>query len=169
MFGTLAAVRASGTALAIATDGAAGGKLDPEVLRETSRREATAAAAMLGVVPTFMDFPDGRLNDDGALIDAPRALIKTEAPDLILTHASNDDHGDHGALSDAVRIAANFVAPAAWVDTMMGAGFASTHYVAPFRAVSPRRSGSARSTHSSTSVRRCRRHRRCARSPTGAA
>src|SRR5690606_28584815 len=50
-------------------------------------------------------------------------------PDLVLTHAPNDYHGDHRALSEAVRIAANFTAPVLWADTMQGAGFAPTHYV----------------------------------------
>lgn len=131
MFGTLAAARAlgAGLAYAIATDGAAGGKGDPWALRETRRREATAAAALLGVTPTFLDFLDGQLSADAPLIDAVRVLIKAEEPDLILTHAPNDYHGDHRALSEAVRIAANFVAAVAWVDTMMGVGFAPTHYV----------------------------------------
>lgn len=131
MFGTLAAAWAMGAELAyaIATDGAAGGKLDPAVLRETRRTEATAAASMLGVTPAFLDFPDGRLSADAPLINAVRALIKAVEPDLVLTHAPNDYHGDHRALSEAVRIGANFVAPVAYADTMMGVGFSPTHYV----------------------------------------
>jgi LmbE family N-acetylglucosaminyl deacetylase len=131
MFGTLAAARAMGNevALAIATDGAAGGKQDPAQLRKIRRQEATAAAAHLGVTPSFLDFPDGRLADDAALIDALRALIWDADPDLVVTHAPNDYHGDHRALSEAVRIAANFAAPVAYADTMMGVGFVPTHYV----------------------------------------
>jgi LmbE family N-acetylglucosaminyl deacetylase len=131
MFGTLAASRAAGSELdfAIATDGGAGGTIDPAQLRAMRRREATAAAATLGVVPRFLDFPDGRLSADAALVDELRTLIRSEDPDLVLTHACNDYHGDHRALSEAVRLAAHFVAPVAYADTMMGVGFAPTHYV----------------------------------------
>jgi LmbE family N-acetylglucosaminyl deacetylase len=131
MFGTLAAAHAQGTelAFAVATDGAAGGKLAPAVLRKTRHREATTAAAMLGVTPIFLNFPDGRLVADAPLIDALRTLIKDHKPDLTLTHAPNDYHGDHRALSQAVRIASDFVAPVAYADTMMGVGFVPTHYV----------------------------------------
>ncbi len=131
MFGTLAAARARGdeVLLAIATDGAAGGKGDPAELRATRQQEAIDGAAGLGVVPTFLGFPDGALVADAALIGALRTLIRDSAADLVITHAPNDYHGDHRALSDAVRIAANFAAPVVWVDTMMGAGFMPTHLV----------------------------------------
>ncbi len=131
MFGTLAAAKARGdeVMLAIATDGAAGGKLDPAELRRLRKEEATAAAGGLGAVPTFMGFPDGALVADAALIAALKALIGDSDADLVITHAPNDYHCDHRGLSDAVRIAANFAAPVAWVDTMMGTGFMPTHLV----------------------------------------
>jgi LmbE family N-acetylglucosaminyl deacetylase len=131
MFGTLAAAKARGdvVALAVATDGAAGGKLDPAELRTIRQKEATAGASGLGVVPAFLGFPDGAMVADAALIAALKALIRDSEADLVITHAPNDYHGDHRALSDAVRIAANFAAPVAWVDAMMGAGFVPTHLV----------------------------------------
>lgn len=131
MYGTLAAARARGDelVLAIATDGAAGGRFDPAELRRRRKEEATAAASGLGVVPAFLDFPDGALLPDAALVAVLKALIRDSNADLVITHAPNDYHGDHRALSDAVRIAANFAAPVAWVDTMMGVGFVPTHLV----------------------------------------
>ncbi len=131
MFGTLAAARTRGAEveIAIATDGAAGGRGDPASLRRTRRGEATAAAKLLGVEPHFLDFADGAFVADAASIGAIKALIGRLAPDLVLTHAPNDYHGDHRALSDAVRIGANFQVPVLWADTMRGAGFAPTHYV----------------------------------------
>ncbi len=131
MFGPRAAARARGdeVALAVATDGAAGGTMAPEQLRATRQAEAKAGAAGLGVAPSFLGFPDGALVADEALIAALKSLIRDNGADLVITHAPNDYHGDHRALSDAVRIAANFAAPVAWVDTMMGVGFAPTHLV----------------------------------------
>lgn len=131
MFGTLAAARVRGDdlVLAIATDGAAGGRQDPAELRKTRRAEVNAAAQLLDVTPRFLDFPDGALVADAALIGALKVLIAEVMPDLIITHAPNDYHGDHRALSDAVRIAANFNAPVLWADNLGGVGFAPTHYV----------------------------------------
>lgn len=131
MFGLLAACAARGDTLdcAIATDGTRGGKGDATQLARTRRQEATAAAALLGVVPRFLDFPDGELVADAALVAALRGLIGDVRPDLVVTHAPNDYHGDHRALSDAARIATSFHAPLLLADTLGGVGFIPTHYV----------------------------------------
>ncbi len=131
MFGTLAAARARGDELllAIATDGAAGGAEPGPALSARRRSEAAAAAALLDAEPHRLEFPDGTLVADAALVDALRRLIAGFRPDLILTHAGNDYHGDHRALATATALAANFVAPVAAVDTMMGVGFLPTHLV----------------------------------------
>ncbi|TJW09112.1 MAG: PIG-L family deacetylase [Mesorhizobium sp.] len=131
MFGTLAAYAALGAELtfAIATDGAKGGKGDPKSLVKTRREEATEAAGLLGVTPRFLDFPDGALVADAALIGTLKALIGEVQPDLAITHAPNDYHGDHRALSDGVRIAASFEVPVLHADTLGGTGFSPTHYV----------------------------------------
>ena len=131
MFGTLAAYAAQGAELtfAIATDGAKGGKSDPTVLARIRREEATAAAALIGATPRFLDFPDGELVADASLIGALKALIRETGPDLVITHAPNDYHADHRALSDGVRIAASFGVPVLHADTMGGTGFSPTHYV----------------------------------------
>lgn len=129
--GTLFAWRAMGASLtlAIATDGAAGGHQPPEELRRIRRAEATAAAAPLGVVPRFLDFPDGALLADVGLIAALRALVAEVRPDLVVTHAPNDYHADHRALSVATSQAVSFAAPLLWADTLGGTGFVPTHWV----------------------------------------
>jgi LmbE family N-acetylglucosaminyl deacetylase len=131
MFGTLAAYAAQGAELtfAVATDGARGGKGDAAALARVRRQEATAAAALLGAEPRFLDFPDGELVADAALIGALKTLIRETGPELVITHAPNDYHADHRALSDGVRIAASFAVPVLHADTMGGTGFAPTHYV----------------------------------------
>jgi LmbE family N-acetylglucosaminyl deacetylase len=131
MFGALAAWKQNGASLAfaIATDGSKGGKGSPAALAKKRQKEATAAAAHLDVAPHFLAFPDGELVADAALIAALKALIAETQPDITVTHAPNDYHADHRALSDAVRIAANFNAPVLWADTMQGVGFAPTHYI----------------------------------------
>lgn len=131
MYGALAAWKAMGAelAFAIATDGSKGGSASAAKLRKTRTAEAKAAAARLGVTPRFLGFIDGELVPDAPVVAAVRALIASTAPDLIVTHAPNDYHGDHRALSDAVRLAASFKAPVLWADTLQGVGFAPTHYV----------------------------------------
>ncbi len=130
-FGTLAAAQAAGAEIGwvIATDGSKGGDLDPDVLRRTRRREAQHAAAVLGVTPAFLDRVDGELAGDGdaaALIEAELARLK---PDLVITHAPNDYHPDHRALSRLVRDAARFLVPVVYADTLMGVAFEPTMYV----------------------------------------
>lgn len=131
MFGTLAAARANGdeVRLVVVTDGAGGGTAPPEQLRTQRRAEAIAAAAGLGVEPLFLNYPDGALVAGADLIAELKLLIRDSEADLVLTHAPNDYHADHRALSDAVRIAANFAAPVIWADTLMGTGFVPTHLV----------------------------------------
>lgn len=131
MFGTMAAYAAQGAELnfAIATDGAKGGPGDPAALAKARQEEARAGASLLGVAPRLLDFPDGKLIADAALIATLKTLIGEVKPDLVITHAPNDYHGDHRALSDGVRVAASFAVPVLHADTLGGTGFSPTHYV----------------------------------------
>jgi LmbE family N-acetylglucosaminyl deacetylase len=131
MGGTIAAFLDQGAEvlMATATDGAKGGTIDPGELVRVRQREAAAGADVFGLSPLMLGFPDGGLRAEGAVIDRIAELIRAERPNLVITHAPNDYHGDHRALSDAVRIAANFVTPVMWMETIMGVGFVPTHYI----------------------------------------
>jgi LmbE family N-acetylglucosaminyl deacetylase len=131
-FGTLSAWAAMGAQLvfAVATDGARGGSLQPERLRELRFAETCAALAPLGFAPPRMlGFPDGELRADAALEQKLRELIADCSPDLLLTHAPNDYHADHRALSMAALQASNFHVPVLFMDTLNGTGFRPTHWV----------------------------------------
>lgn len=129
-YGTLAAWAAMGAqlTLAVATDGAKGGTLPADDLRRLRAQETATALAPLGQ-PHLMGFADGGLRADAALEDALGDLIRQTAPDLLLTHAPNDYHADHRALSAAALQAAGFSVPVLFMDTMNGTGFAPTHWV----------------------------------------
>ena len=130
-FGTLAAAQASGVEIgwAIATDGSKGGNAPADELRSVRRREARAAAALLGVEPVFLDGIDGELVADRETASRVEAALAEIAPDLIITHAPNDYHPDHRVLSTMVHDAARFRAPVVYADTLMGNGFAPGIYV----------------------------------------
>lgn len=131
MFGTLAALAARGDHLdyVIVTDGARGGPGDAQDLRAIRKKEAQAAAGLLDAKVHFLDLPDGELVADARLVKALKSAIESAAPDLIITHAGNDYHGDHRALSEGVRIASSFSAPVLYCDTLRGVGASPTHYV----------------------------------------
>ena len=122
--------RATSVIMAIATDGAKGGTIDPAELVRMRSAEAKAGAALFGVTPRHARLSRRRASRRCAG-DRPHrgARSATSGRQLVITHAPNDYHGDHRALSDAVRIAANFVAPVMWMETIMGVGFAPTHYI----------------------------------------
>ncbi|MCU0909095.1 MAG: PIG-L family deacetylase [Rhodobacteraceae bacterium] len=130
-WGTICAWAGMGATLtlAVATDGAAGGDDPGPDLARLRAGEAAAAAAPLGLPPRMLGFPDGRLMPDAALTDTLTALIVETRPDLILTHAPNDYHADHRALSAAVSLAASFRAPVVHMDTLNGTGFTPTLWV----------------------------------------
>ena len=129
-FGTLSAWAAMGAdlVLTVATDGAKGGALVPEALRKLRAAETTAALAALGV-PRFLGFADGSLRADAALETSLCDLVAEVRPDLLLTHAPEDYHADHRALSAAASQAAGFSVPVLLMDTLNGTGFVPTHWV----------------------------------------
>jgi LmbE family N-acetylglucosaminyl deacetylase len=131
MYGTLAAWKDMGAelVLVVATDGSKGGRLAPDELRRRRRIEAAEGAADLGVTPILLEFVDGELLPDPPLINRIKALMQETMPTLIVTHAPNDYHGDHRALSDAVRLASSFTAPVVWADNLQGVGMTPSYYV----------------------------------------
>lgn len=131
-YGTLAAWSAMGAelSLVVATDGALGGKLAADVMSRLRLQETTDALSPLAAAPPqVLGFPDGSLQADASLVSALSKLIALKSPDLVLTHAPNDYHADHRALSAAVLQAANFAAPVLFMDTLNGTGFTPTHWV----------------------------------------
>jgi len=124
-FGTLAAAQAAGAEIGwlIATDGSKGGTVPPAKLRAARRREAAAAGALLAVMPGFLGRVDGELATDTAAGGLIEAELRRRNPDLIITHAPNDYHPDHRALSRLISDAARFRTPVVFADTLMGTGF----------------------------------------------
>ena len=113
----------------MATDGSKGGDVAPDELERMRRQEAEAAAATLGVTPVFLGRLDGELADDGEAAGLIEAALARLGPDLVITHAPNDYHPDHRALSRLVRDAARFKIPVVYADTLMGVDFLPTIYV----------------------------------------
>lgn len=107
----------------VATDGAAGsGRRDP-ALAQRREAEARAGAAVAGAELVWLGMPDGQL---AWCLDGPRLIgeqLAALAPDLILTHATNDYHADHRAVARLVGDTASIGTPILRCDTMLGLHF----------------------------------------------
>jgi LmbE family N-acetylglucosaminyl deacetylase len=103
--GTLAAHANAGDRLTILTlsRGAIGGEVD---LR---RREAEAAADVVGAQLVHLDFEDTFLDPASGVTTAVENVIADVKPDRIYTHTGSDRHQDHRAVHNAVQIAARKV------------------------------------------------------------
>ena len=131
MYGCLSACKARGDdiELAVATDGAAGTVLSgSDGLAGQRAKETTKGLADLGV-PQLLDLPDGKLAGAAGADVLVAALINSVRPDLIITHAPEDYHPDHRALSKNVTDAAGFICPVLFADTLMGVGFIPDFYI----------------------------------------
>jgi len=73
------------------------------------RAEAEAAAQRIGASAEVWDYPDGRLEPSLKLRMQIIREIRTFAPDLVLTHRTNDYHPDHRAVGQAVQDASYLV------------------------------------------------------------
>jgi LmbE family N-acetylglucosaminyl deacetylase len=73
------------------------------------RREAAASAAMIGAVSEVWEHPDARLMPTLELRWQIISEIRSFAPDLVLTHRTNDYHPDHRAVGQAVQDASYLV------------------------------------------------------------
>ena len=92
------------------TNGRAGHHtLPPHDLAALRKTEAAAAASIIGAEYSVWDFPDGELQPT---LDVRRKIIteiRSFAPDLVLTHRTNDYHPDHRAVGQAVQDASYMV------------------------------------------------------------
>lgn len=133
MYGFLAAAKARGDVLTliVATDGGAGTQMGGAKNNDLAAKrelETKKGLADLGS-PKFLGLPDGQLAFvDSAGQDIADAILKS-APDLILTHAPQDYHPDHRALSAYVSDSAGFRCPVLFADTLMGIEFTPDYYV----------------------------------------
>lgn len=103
--GTLAAHANAGDRLTILTlsRGAIGGEID------VRRREAHAAAEIVGAQLVHLDFKDTFLDPASGVITAVENVIADVKPDRVYMHTRSDRHQDHRAVHDAVQIAARKV------------------------------------------------------------
>lgn len=85
------------------TDGGAGHhrSIGPELVARR-RLEAQAAAAVIGASSEVWDQPDGALEPSLALRWRVIAELRRFAPDLVLTHRTNDYHPDHRATGQVI-------------------------------------------------------------------
>ena len=130
MYGFLAACRDRGDKvnLIVATDGAAGGDKPGPELASKRAGETVKGLEKLGE-PNLLGLPDGQLAETGNAAAAIREAVAGTGPDLVLTHAPEDYHPDHRALSAMVEDAASFRCPVLYADTLMGIGFKPEFYV----------------------------------------
>ena len=130
MFGLLSvyANRGDQIGLIIATDGAAGSVLSNKSLSNIREIETRKALKDLGD-PNLLGIPDGHLAET---VNAKKIIsnaIEYENPDLIITHAPEDYHPDHRALSLFVEDIAGFKCPVIFSDTLMGVNFNPEFYI----------------------------------------
>ncbi|MEM8734429.1 MAG: PIG-L family deacetylase [Planctomycetota bacterium] len=92
------------------TDGSAGHQsMSPEELKSIRRKEAAEAGATIGAEYVTLDFVDGRLQPSLEVRECIIREIRQFAPDLVLTHRTNDYHPDHRAVGIAVQDASYMV------------------------------------------------------------
>jgi LmbE family N-acetylglucosaminyl deacetylase len=145
--GTLARARADGAAVGVCVlcQGDKGQPTPPvEDLAAVRRREAGAAAALLGAELLFGEFPDGALCDGPEERRRLVELFRRFRPTLVLAHSPDDYHADHRAAAALAEAASWFCAspgqqtaapplpapPALWwMDTVNQSGFLPEFFI----------------------------------------
>jgi LmbE family N-acetylglucosaminyl deacetylase len=79
------------------------------LLAKRRRAEAAASAATVGALSEVWEHHDAQLFPDLELRQQVIREIRTFAPDLVLTHRTNDYHPDHRAVGQAVQDASYLV------------------------------------------------------------
>ncbi len=111
--GTLALLAGQGHTVAIVTATAGEGgsaEYDPPETGRIRQAEAAAAAARIGASYRCLGFPDLGVFNDDASRRAVTELLRSIAPDVVITGSPIDYHPDHEAISVLVRDAC-FAAP----------------------------------------------------------
>jgi len=148
--GTLAACARRGDRVSIAylTQGDKGGSAgSPAEIAAIRRREAEAAAALIGARVTALGIPDGEVEVTLGLRRRVVEVIRSEEPDFIITHYPSDYMSDHNATSRLVFEASFWASsrhfagnpgaapahsrrpPLYYMDTVAGIGFVPQEYV----------------------------------------
>ena len=130
MFGFLSVCKKRGDdiGLIVATDGGAGIINMKKNLPKIREMETRRALKDLGEVK-LLGLQDGKLSQSDTNSDLIRDAVFHEKPDLIITHAPEDYHPDHRALSKFVENIAGFKYPIIFADTLMGINFKVDFYV----------------------------------------
>ena len=130
MFGLLSVYSSRGDeiGLIVATNGAAGNVLSNKSLSNIRKKETINALMDLGK-PDLLGFPDGQLSDSKNVRSTLKEKIKKFNPDLIITHAPEDYHPDHRALSKYVIDSASFNFPVIFCESLMGVNFIPNYYI----------------------------------------
>jgi LmbE family N-acetylglucosaminyl deacetylase len=73
------------------------------------KKEARAAAKLIGATVRFGSFPDGNLRDDHVTVGFIESTIREVKADIVYTHSRVDRHQDHRYASFASVAASRFV------------------------------------------------------------
>ena len=112
----------------VATDGSNGNVLTSNNLK--SIRSIETKKALQGISnPKMLNFIDGRLSSEKDVEKILQNNIKNINPDLIITHAPEDYHPDHRALSNYITNSVGFSYPIIYCDTLMCINFVPDYYI----------------------------------------
>lgn len=109
----------------VMTDGERG----PGATREQRRAEQRRAAAVIGAELRWGSFADGRVPDGFEAVGAVESVVAEIAPDIVYTHAPDDSHQDHRAVSRAVESAARRVPRLLFYESPTALAFTPTVFV----------------------------------------
>lgn len=145
--GTLArcSQRGDHVTICVATNGNMGSMThSPAELAGIREAEAREAAAEIGAEVIWLGCPDEFLYPDHQTRMRFIEMIRTAAPDVIITHDPQDYHQDHRTVSELVFVSSFIAAvphvetashhhpsipPLYYMDTLAGVGFLPTEYV----------------------------------------
>jgi N-acetylglucosamine malate deacetylase 1 len=91
--------------------------------------EAKRGAAIMGAEVTFVGLTDGQVRDHAEACERVSAILQRVAPDILITHWTDDFHADHTATAGIIRRVLPFVithmakVPRLWAcDTYLSTG-----------------------------------------------